>query len=174
MTAKALSNEFMQVIMIEEAWKELSNEFNWSETLLEKYQDKVDWNVISENMHIRWTVSMIQKFKNRINWDKFSEALDEEVLTENVIEAFKDKWDWHKLSANSGVRLSHALLDKFADFWDWEKIINRYHDNVFKNQGIEFYERYKERIPAAKVQNSRLWDEIVSQQKLQLIAEIIG
>ena len=174
MTAKVLSNEFMQVIMIEEAWKELSNEFNWSETLLEKYQDKVDWNVISENMHIRWTVSMIQKFKNRINWDKFSEALDEEVLTENVIEAFKDKWDWHKLSANSGVRLSHALLDKFADFWDWEKIINRYYDNVFENQGIEFYERYKERIPAAKVQNSRLWDEIVSQQKLQLIAEIIG
>ena len=174
MTAKALSNEFMQVIMIEEAWKELSNEFNWSETFLEKYQDKVDWNVISENMHIRWTVSMIQKFKNRINWDKFSEALDEEVLTENVIEAFKDKWDWHTLSANSGVRLSHALLDKFADFWDWEKIINRYYDNVFENQGIEFYERYKERIPAAKVQNSRLWDEIVSQQKLQLIAEIIG
>lgn len=174
MTAKALSNEFMQVIMIEEAWKELSNEFNWSEILLEKYQDKVDWNVISENMHIRWTVSMIQKFKNRINWDKFSGALDEEVLTENVIEAFKDKWDWHKLSANSGVRLSHALLDKFADFWDWEKIINRYYDNVFENQGIEFYERYKERIPAAKVQNSRLWDEIVSQQKLQLIAEIIG
>ena len=36
MATKVLSNEFMQKIMNEEAWKELSNDFNWSETLLEK------------------------------------------------------------------------------------------------------------------------------------------
>lgn len=172
MATKTLSNEFMQKIMTEEAWKELSNDFHWSETLLEKYQDKVDWNAISENRYIRWTVPMIQKFKNRINWEKFSENLDEDVLTENIIETFKDKWNWHKLSENSGVPLSYDLLDKYADLWDWEEIIDRYSNNVFEDQGIGFYERYKERIPAAKVQNSRLWDEIVSQQKRQLMAEI--
>jgi hypothetical protein len=64
MATKTLSNEFMQKIMTEEAWKELSIEFNWSEALLEKYQDKVDWNEISKNRYIRWTVPMIQKFKN--------------------------------------------------------------------------------------------------------------
>ncbi len=67
MATKELSNEFMQKIVNEEAWKELSGDFNWSETLLEKFQDMVDWNEISENRNIRWTVSMIQKFKNRIN-----------------------------------------------------------------------------------------------------------
>ena len=172
MSTKTLSNEFMQKIMTEEAWKELSNDFNWSETLLEKYQDKVDWNVISENRYIRWTIPMIQKFKNRINWDKFSEYIDEEVVTEDIIETFKDKWNWHNLSENRNIVLSYDLLDKFADLWDWEEIINRYFNNVFDGQGIEFYERYKERIPIAKVQDSRLWNEIVSQQKRQLIAEI--
>ena len=172
MSTKTLSNEFMQKIMTEEAWKELSNDFNWSETLLEKYQDKVDWNVISENRYIRWTIPMIQKFKNRINWDKFSEYIDEEVVTEDIIETFKDKWNWHNLSENTDIVLSCDLLDKFADLWDWEEIINRYSNNVFDGQGIEFYERYKERIPIAKVQDSRLWNEIVSQQKRQLIAEI--
>jgi len=172
MATKSLSNEFMQKIMTEEAWKELSNEFNWSETLLEKYQDKVYWNEISENRYIRWTIPMIQKFKNRINWDKLSEYIEEEALTENIIEIFKDKWNWHKLSENSGVRLTYDLLDKYADLWDWEEIIDRYSNNLFEEKGIEFYERYKERIPAAKVQNSRLWNEIVSQQKRQLIAEI--
>ena len=49
MATKVLSNEFMQKIMNEEAWKELSNDFNWSETLLEKYQDKVNWDEISRN-----------------------------------------------------------------------------------------------------------------------------
>ena len=93
MAIKTLSNEFMQKIMTEEAWKELSEDFNWSEALLEKYQDKVDWNVISENRYIRWTVPMIQKFKNRINWEKFSMYIGEEVVTENIIETFKDNWN---------------------------------------------------------------------------------
>ena len=160
----------MQKIMNEEAWKELSNDFNWSETLLEKYQDKVDWNEISTNRGIRWTVPMIQKFKNRINWELFSENISEESLTENILEAFKDKWNWHKLSSNIEVSLSYDLLDKYADLWDWEEIIDRYCNNFFEGQGIEFYERYREHIPVAKVQNSRLWHEMVCQQVRQLIA----
>ena len=172
MATKVLSNEFMQKIMNEEAWKELSEDFNWSEAMLEKYQDKVDWNEISENSNIRWTVPMIQKFKSRINWESISENIDEKTLTENILETFKDKWNWHKLSSNERLSLSYDLLDKYADLWDWEEIINRYRNNVFEGQAIEFYERYKEHIPAAKVQNSRLWHEIVDQQKRQLISEI--
>ena len=172
MATKTLSNDFMQKMMTDEAWKELSNDFNWSEALLEKFQDKVDWSEISENRNIRWTIPMIQKFKNRINWDKFSDYIVEEVVAENIIETFKDKWNWHKLSGNSNVVLSYDLLDRFSDLWDWEEIIDRYSDQPFEGRGIEFYERYKEHIPAAKLQNSHLWNEIVSQQKRQLIAEI--
>ena len=52
MATKTLSNDFMQNIASEEAWKKLSGEFSWSETLLEKCQDKVDWDEISENQNI--------------------------------------------------------------------------------------------------------------------------
>ena len=172
MATKELSNEFMQKIVNEEAWKELSGDFNWSETLLEKFQDMVDWNEISENRNIRWTVSMIQKFKNRINWDFFSSTIGEELLPENILETFKDKWNWHILSSNNHVPLSYELLDKYADLWDWGEIIDRYCNNFFEGQGIEFYERYKDHIPAAKLLNSNLWAEMVNQQERQLIAEI--
>lgn len=172
MVTKILSNEFMQKMTTEEAWKELSNDFNWSEAMLEKYQDKVDWNEISGNMHICWTIPMIQKFKNRINWELFSLYIDEDVVTEDIIATFKDKWNWHKFSENTGVKLSYDLLDKFADLWDWEEIIGRYSNQPFDGNGIEFYERYKEYIPAAKLHDSPLWNEIVCQQKRQLIAEI--
>lgn len=94
------------------------------------------------------------------------------MVTENIIETFKDKWNWHELSQNSDVSLSFELLDKYADLWDWEEIIDRYGDQLFEGQGIEFYERYKEQIPISMIQNSRLWHEIVSQQMHQLIAEI--
>lgn len=163
----------MQKIMNEEAWKELSNTFNWSETLLEKYQDKVDWKEISSNSGIRWTIPMIQKFKNRINWDLFSAAIGDELLPENILETFKDKWNWHILSSNIHVPLSYELLDKYADLWDWRLIIDRYGDDLFEGFcGIEFYERYKEHIPIAELLNSRLWAEMLYQQRRQLMAEI--
>jgi hypothetical protein len=169
---KTLSNDFMQKIATEEAWKELSGNFQWNESLLEKYQDKVDWHEVSGNTNILWTIPMVQKFKNRIDWDKFSRHAEKEALTEAFIEAFKDKWNWSELSENSSIELTHELLDKFADYWVWEEIIDRYSNNLFDDMGIDFYERYKDHIPAAKLQNSRLWNEIVSQQVKQLTAEI--
>ena len=169
---KTLSNDFMQKIATEEAWKELSGDFQWNESLLEKYQDKVDWHEVSENTNILWTIPMVQKFKNRIDWDKFSRHAEKEALTEAFIEAFKDKWNWSELSENSSLELTHELLDKFSDYWVWEEIIDRYSNNLFDDMGIDFYERYKDHIPAAKLQNSRLWNEIVSQQVKQLTAEI--
>ena len=172
MATKVLSNEFMQNMTTEEAWKDLSSDFKWSDPLLEKYQDKVGWNEISGNSHICWTIPMIQKFKNCINWEIFSMYIDEEVVTEDIIETFKDKWNWHKLSENSNVVLSYDLLDKFVDLWDWEEIISRFSNKPFDGNGIEFYERYKKYIPAAKLHNSQLWYEIVRQQKRQLITEI--
>ena len=171
---KTLSNEFMQKIATEKAWEKLSEDFNWSETLLEKYQDKVDWKWICRNVHIQWTIPMIQKFKNRIDWEKFSRHASKEVLTESFIEAFKDKWNWTELSGNTSLELTHELLEKFVDYWAWEEIIDRFCDKIFEDMGIDFYERYKDYIPAAKLQNSRLWNEIVSQQVKQLTTEIIA
>lgn len=172
-----LSDEFMQKMLNEEAWKGLAN-FNsdiiWSEALLEKYQDKVGWNGISSNRCICWTIPMIQKFKNRINWDLFSDAIGDELLSENILETFKDKWNWHILSSNIHVPLSYELLDKYADLWDWRLIIDRYGDDLFEGFcAIEFYERYKEHIPIAELLNSNLWAEMVNQQERQLITEIM-
>jgi hypothetical protein len=114
---------------------------------------------------------MLQKFKQRINWDKLSRYADENTLTENCIEVFKDKWNWSELSGNSFI--NNQLLEKFADKWDWELVIDSYRNNLFSNvSAIEFYERYKEYIPAAKLQNSRLWNEIVEQRRRQILSEI--
>ena len=174
MATKVLSNEFMQNIATEEAWKELSGNFNWSETTLEKYQDKVNWDDISENRNIRWTIPMIQKFQKKINWEKFSDFADENTLTERFIEAFKDKWNWHNLSNNGNVELTDELLEKYADRWDWGEIIDSYYNNIYDKRAIEFYEKYKEYIPASKLQNTCLWRSIVEQRAKQLADEITG
>ena len=56
----------------------------------------------------------------------FSKSANEEVLTPEVIETFKDNWDWHALSGNQNLQLSCQDLEKYADSMDWEKIISRW------------------------------------------------
>lgn len=68
--ATKLSDDFMQRIADEEVWKDLSSEVAWTEELLERYQDKVDWNEISENHHIMWTVPMLKA--NLVNAGRLS------------------------------------------------------------------------------------------------------
>ena len=141
MKTKTLSNEFMQNLATEEAWRQLSEDFPWSEITLEKFQDKVDWKAISENSEICWTIPMIQKFMKKINWETFSESATKDTLTANVIEAFKGKWDWHKLSDNSKLTLTDDLLDKFADRWDWEMIIDNYSYETIRHDTFAFHEK---------------------------------
>lgn len=57
--AQEINDEFMQQVIIEQAWKSLSEEFGWTESLLEKYADKVDWKEISDNRNIVWTIPML-------------------------------------------------------------------------------------------------------------------
>lgn len=172
MATVVLSNEFMQNIATEEAWKELSGNFNWSETTLEKYQDKVDWDEISGNSNIRWTIPMIQKFQKKINWDRFSDNADEDILTEKYLDAFKEKWNWHELSRNSNLVITEELLERFADKWDWTELVDRWSNYLYEKKAIEFYEKHKEYIPASKLQNTTLWRYIVDQRAKQLADEI--
>ena len=172
MVTKVLSNEFMQNIATEEAWKELSSNFAWSEAMLEKYQDKVNWDEVTENRNIRWTLPMIQKFQKKINWDRFSEYADENVLTEPTIEAFKERWNWHELSSNNDLPLTYDLLEKYAERWDWERIIDSYGHDIYEKDAIGFYEKFKDYIPVFKLQNTRLWSSIIEQRSKQLATEI--
>ena len=173
MATKVLSNEFMQNMTMEEAWNQLSSDFSWSETLLEKYQDKVDWDEISENGNICWTIPMIQKFQKKINWNLFSKNITKESLTMAVLETFKDKWDWNELSDNYFITLNEEIIEKFADKWNWKRIIGRFVDCFYDNSGIEFYEKYKDRIPTNAIQHTNLWRGIINQQVKQLTDEIM-
>ena len=170
-----INDEFIRTIVTEKAWKELSGEFKWNETLLEKYQDQVDWKEISSNDNIRWTIPMIRKFLEKIDWTIFSAEAENRVFTPEVIEAFKYKWDWHVLSGNPDVPFSYEFLEKYADLLDWDVFIDSYlNSNFYIDKGIDLYNQFKEYIPADKIQNSNLWYEMVKQQRNMLHKDIFS
>ena len=176
MTA-TIKDDFMQRIATEEAWKSLSEDFAWTEALLEKNCDKVDWKEISGNRNIIWTIPMLQKFSNKLDWKILSENISEEWFTEAHLEVFKDKWDWCAVVCN--YNLSEALIDKYIDYIDWRALIGvgRCYGNFpfgDDDDPVAFYEKYKEHIPMAELQDSELWRRLVRKREKQLLSEILS
>lgn len=89
MATKILTNEFMEKILYDSAWRELSGNFAWIEQMLEKHKNKVDWKEISKNYHIVWTPAMLDKFKKFIDWQALSDTDCETILTESCLGSLK-------------------------------------------------------------------------------------
>ena len=118
-----------------------------------------------------------QEIKENLDWDAISHCVIDDSITDNMIEAFKDKLNWSELSSSRYI--TSELLDKYADKWDWEVIINNWNQNYYhsgnlwsKSTAVEFYERYKEYIPGEKLQDSMLWRCMIYERKKQLFTVI--
>lgn len=155
------------------AWDKLSEDFWWTEELLEKYREQVNWQKVSQNENIAWNTSMLEKFKNEIDWSELSERSSVWLFTMEHLERFKEYWNWSSLSESESINWSHPLLERFADKWDWEKIIDNWQvlDRLFDS---EFVSRYQKYIPFAALRNSRLWDSLINKLKSKLIAQMMS
>ena len=164
-----LNDGLMAQMIEEEAWKDLSGDYPWSEALLERFKDKVDWEEVSSNRDVLWTVSMLEKFKNRIDWCALSRTSGKSLLIPEVVEQFKDRWDWKELSEN--YELPIETIRKMADYIDWKALIDcRYRDDIYS---MEFLKEFEERIPASSFKDSGLWKRIVDDKVEKLRAELI-
>lgn len=168
-----LNDEHLLKCATEEAWNILSEEFDWTESLLEKYQENLNWKSISENRQIKWNLTMLDKFKERLHWDILSKEIHSEQITPEILEKFKDRWDWYKLSANWHIDLTCEIIDKYAECWDWKELIDhRFKSNPYETDPIGFYEKYKKYIPHYILKDSSLWESIVNVRKEQLISTL--
>ncbi len=177
--AKTINDEFMLQVATEQAWQKLTEDYAWTEDLLEKYSDKLNWKQISSNRAILWTVPMLRKFSSKLDWKELSDRIDDDWFTEAHIEAFKDKWDWSQLILR--YHLSERLIDKYIDYIDWAAFIGA--EGSYRGCGLpyddsfdamSFYEKYKEHITMSALHHSDLWDKIVEQRRKQLLAEILS
>ena len=162
----------MEKVLNDSAWKEISGNFQWTEQMLEKYKNQVDWKEISRNSNIVWTPSMLERFKKSIDWKELSRTSCETILTEECLEQFKDYWDWSELSDNNDLELNYQMIDRFVDLWDWSELINRWHGDELYNTA--FLERYTDKIPSSKLQDSRLWSRLVEERTKELKREVIA
>lgn len=156
-------------MMESEAWQELSGDINWNEAQLEKYADKLDWEMVCRNSDMFWTISMIEKFKNRINWKALSENIRLKSIAPALLDKYSDKWDWGAISESS--ELTPEIVAKYADRMDWSKLIDNW--RFCDEYGTEsFVKNYQNRIPSGLFHNSSLWRSLVAKKRDEIRNQI--
>lgn len=155
----------------ERAWKDLSGSFAWTETLLEKYRGKLDWERVTANTEIHWTPSMLERFKHLIDWKEMSRTSISTLLLPEVVERFQDRWDWKELSANGA--LPFETIERMADRIDWGVLVNtaRYQDSPYTRA---FFEKWADRIPADAFMESNLWYDLVGEKAGEIQRRIVA
>ncbi|MDR1895194.1 MAG: hypothetical protein LBR10_00195, partial [Prevotellaceae bacterium] len=159
------NEKFFESVRESTVWNLLSDDRNfiWTEKYLDLYKDKVDWKKISANSNVQWTTPMLEKYQQQIDWDELSDSGDERLFTSENLRKFSAHWNWEKLSRNSDVNWTLEKIEAFKDKVNWEEIIDSYRlDNLYT---LEFFEKYKEYIPATKFQGSNLWNALMEIHK---------
>jgi len=62
-----------------------------------------------------------------------------------LIDAFKDRWDWYWLSDNAALPWSAELLEPFDDYWDWNWL--------FHNKVLPWSAKFPKKKKVARVKN---------------------
>ena len=163
-------NNFLKKALEDDTWKYISERYVFSMEMLEKYSDKLNWDDITINCHNLWTVKGVEKLADKINWNIFSRNCPKEFVCEEILVKFSDKWDWSEMSSRKEFYNNWNLLEKFKDKADWNRIIKGWEIE----RPVEFLTKFKKYLPLDKIQETRLWSDLVLKYADMLIKEIVG
>ena len=161
----------LDIMLEEEAWKNISRTGALSESQLEKYRSKLDWEAVTTNRNIHWTPSMLERFRRQIDWQQLSSYAEAELLVPEVVERFKDCWNWEALSGNSELPLE--TVERYADRINWSAFIRRY-SNTNEPFTRAFVEKWADRIPADELKDSSLWYDLVTEKEKELTRQMFA
>lgn len=82
------NNEFLSSVLNAEVWKKVSDE-SLSMEMIEKFQDKLDWETLSQNRNILWTTAGIAKFAGKINWSDFRSTVMRTFLLRKIFTSLR-------------------------------------------------------------------------------------
>jgi hypothetical protein len=73
--------------------------------------------------NINWSVELIEKYKDQWDWFYLSRNTSLPWSIE-LFEKYKDQWHWHwfYLSRNTSLPWSIELIEKYKDQWDWREL----------------------------------------------------
>ena len=136
-----------------QAWMTISRKRPLTATHLERYEQQLIWDEVSQNNQIEWTTEMALQWKDKLNWNLFSRFAHGQAFTAEGIETLAPLWDWKALTTNPNVRMTNELVRKFMTKWDWSAMAWRSWEDY---DAREFYSQFFERVPRSGFSGSKL------------------
>lgn len=102
-------------------WMKISSDFNWTEELLVKYADHVDWPAISANEHVYWTESLIQRFTFNLDWTALSRNTARILSDPQLVRPFAMFWCWRYKTTTTAW--TPDFIKEMRKFLDWEQLL---------------------------------------------------
>ena len=112
-------------------WRLISRSQKLSESIIEKYIDKLNWNSISEYQTL--SEEFIEKYIDKVDWIYISKY---QKLSEEFIEKHIDKVYWVYISVYQ--KLSESFIERNIDKVDW------YWISEYQKLSEEFIEKHKD------------------------------
>lgn len=109
-----------QIIALREraVWKKLSSELSWTEELLIKYADQVNWEEISSNEKVLWTESLLRRFADKLDWEQLSKNEALALFSPDIIRPFALHWHWDYKTDNTAW--TPKFIEEMKDHLDWK------------------------------------------------------
>ena len=98
----------------------ICGQYAWTIDQLSHFEKYLLWDKISLNQNMIWSERVIDCFSERLDFRLGLPGNDAIVFTPQLIEKYKDKWDWMILTDNPNIPWSIELIEKYKDEWAWE------------------------------------------------------
>lgn len=107
----------------------------WNEFFIKEFHSYLDFKYLQHNQYIKWDEFFLKQYENQIdlnlnstgelndiNWKSLSWGSGNRNVEWSIelINAFKDKWDWIGLSNNSQLKWDSQLIKYFDKYWNWQ------------------------------------------------------
>ena len=127
-----------------------------TEELIEKYIDRWNWSILSENEKLPWSVDFFNKYILRWDLHKLS-GNNKFPFTEAIISTYEERWQWIvstpkpyyegylydlDLSSNEHLPWSESFIDKYAERWNWSNLF----DNMSINWSIKLLNKHSAKL----------------------------
>lgn len=116
---------------------------------------RINWYSLSENENCL-TEEIIELFKDKLNWGALS-SNEKLPWSIDFINKYNDLWDWKYLSRNNGIPWTEDLIDAFIDKWNWKSSISL-SSNPNLPISVDFINKYKNYIDFDELQRNNEGD----------------
>ena len=116
-------------------WKTLSSSHHIDKSkpkVLETFKDYLDWSIVSYSADFNLSLENLEQFKDYIKWPIICKRQDF-IVDMNILVAYEDKLDWQRIS-RMNIAFTQEMIDRFKDRWDWVALSE---NPSFRSSGIE-------------------------------------